>query len=55
MKTPKEIYEQTMDRVMEDLEVLHRNCDPADMTFEDHRVWEVWNRVFYPERYNEDD
>lgn len=41
-------------RVLEDvIRVLHRNCDPADMTFEDHLVWEEWNKKFHPEHYAE--
>ena len=28
----------------EDIKVLHRNCDPAGMTYEDHLVWEKWNK-----------
>lgn len=37
-----------------DLKAMHDNCDPADMTFEDHLVWEKWNREFHPENYEED-
>jgi hypothetical protein len=35
------------------IRVLHRNCDPADMTYEDHLVWEEWNKRFHPENYDE--
>jgi len=41
----------------EDLEVIiktfHKYCDPVDMTYEDHLVWEGWNRKFHPENYDE--
>lgn len=35
------------------IRVLHRNCDPTDMTYEDHLIWEEWNKRFYPENYKE--
>ena len=31
-----------------DLQALHRNCDPCDMTYEDQLIWEKWNKVFNP-------
>jgi hypothetical protein len=36
----------------QDIKVLHRNCDPVDMTNEDLLVWERWDKVFNPENYD---
>jgi hypothetical protein len=52
----KEIYMQVIShRELEEvIRVLHRNCDPADMTFEDHLVWEEWNKKFHAEQYEDE-
>jgi len=35
------------------IKTFHKYCDPVDMTYEDHLVWEEWNRKFHPENYDE--
>lgn len=34
------------------IKVMHRNCDPTDMTLDDATVWHKWDRVFNPENYD---
>jgi hypothetical protein len=41
-------------RLEEVIRMFHKYCDPMDMTYEDHLIWEEWNKKFYPENYEED-
>ena len=43
--------EEYVGRLESDLEIFHKYCDPTNMTYEDHLVWEKWNKEFNPQNY----
>ena len=34
------------------LKIMHRNCDPTDMTVDDAKIWDNWDKAFNPQNYN---
>ena len=44
-----------MDKLLVDANMFRSYCDPAQMSYEDHLVWEKWNKFFNPENYDEKD
>ena len=42
-------------KLMKDVRLFHKYCDPVNMTYEDHLVWEKYNKLFHPENYTEEE
>lgn len=38
-------------KLMKDLRIFHKYCDPNDMIKEDVKLWTKYNKLFNPENY----
>jgi hypothetical protein len=38
-------------KLMKDLRIFHKNCDPVNMTEADAKLWRKYDKLFNPENY----